>query len=54
MDMRTATPALTWSRMTARSESAASADSSTPRLIGPGCMMIASGFMAASRAVSMP
>ena len=52
--MRTATPELTWSRITARSESAASAESSTPRLMGPGCMMIASFFIASMRARLMP
>src|SRR5581483_8805940 len=42
--MRTATPQLTCWRITARGPSATCGASSTPRLIGPGCMTIASGL----------
>ena len=46
--MRIATPQLTCWRITARGPSATCGDTSTPRLIGPGCMTIASGFAYAS------
>ena len=46
--MRTATPQLTCWRITARGPSATCGETSTPRLIGPGCMTIASGFAYAS------
>ena len=47
--MRTATPISTCWRMTLRSMSSATSLSiSTPRFIGPGCMMSASGFAAFS------
>ena len=36
--IRTATPALTWSPISACGESIVSADSSIPRLTGPGCI----------------
>src|SRR5439155_17707235 len=40
--MRTATPEATWSRMTEYGPSATSVAISTPRFIGPGCMMMTS------------
>src|SRR5882672_2831604 len=47
--MRTATPISTCSRIRLRSMSSATSLSiSTPRFIGPGCMMSASGLAAAS------
>ena len=47
--MRTATPSSTWSRMALRSMSSATVPSiSTPRFIGPGCMISASGLARAS------
>src|SRR3569623_1908120 len=46
--MRIATPQLTCWRMTARGPSATCGDTSTPRLIGPGCITIASPFAYAS------
>src|SRR5262249_19323887 len=42
--MRIATPQLTCCRITARGPSATCGASSTPRLIGPGCITIASGL----------
>ena len=42
--MRTATPFSTWLRITDRCESATSEEISRPRLMGPGCMTIASGL----------
>src|SRR6185295_4370026 len=47
--MRTATPEATWSRMTENGPSATSDVISTPRLMGPGCMMMASGFALVAR-----
>ena len=45
--IRTATPISTWSRMALRSMSSATTPSiSTPRFIGPGCMISASGLAA--------
>src|SRR6185295_20323435 len=41
--MRTATPISTWSRMTLREWSAMVEAISTPRFMGPGCMISASG-----------
>src|SRR5207249_3008434 len=41
--MRTATPFVTWSRITEYGPSATSGDSSMPRLTGPGCMINTSG-----------
>src|SRR5262245_58833010 len=46
--MRTATPISTWSRMTLREWSAMVEAISTPRFIGPGCMISASGLARAS------
>ena len=46
--MRIATPQLTCCRITARGPSATCGETSTPRLIGPGCITIASGFANAS------
>ena len=46
--MRTATPISTCSRMTLRASSATLELISTPRFIGPGCMMSASGLARAS------
>ena len=46
--MRTATPISTWSRMTLREWSAMVEAISTPRFMGPGCMMSASGLARAS------
>src|SRR6185369_6090537 len=49
--MRTATPISTCSRMTDRLISSATSESiSTPRFIGPGCMIKASGLARASLA----
>src|SRR5678815_1002772 len=42
--IRTATPEATWSRITEYGPSATSVAISTPRFIGPGCMMMASGL----------
>ena len=42
--MRTATPFCTWFKITDRGKSATSDEISRPRLIGPGCITIASGF----------
>src|ERR1700733_4095644 len=44
--MRTAIPFSTWFKMTERCESATSEEISRPRLIGPGCITIASGLAA--------
>src|SRR5205814_2694928 len=38
--MRTATPFVTWSRMTLWGPSATRESISTPRFMGPGCMMV--------------
>ncbi len=46
--MRTATPISTWSRITLREWSAMVEAISTPRFIGPGCMISASGLARAS------
>src|SRR5690606_37888297 len=50
--MRTGTPQATWSRISDRGPSATSTEISTPRLIGPGCMTTASGFIRADRSKS--
>ncbi len=42
--MRTAMPFSTWFRMTERCESATSEEISRPRLMGPGCITMASGL----------
>src|SRR5882724_3452745 len=42
--IRTAIPFSTWFRITERCESATSDEISRPRLIGPGCITIASGL----------
>src|SRR5699024_2431936 len=52
--IRTATPLVTCSVMTARGESAACAEISNPRFIGPGCMMIARSPRRWARALSSP
>ena len=52
--MRTATPLVTWSRITERSPSATLEASSMPRLMGPGCMMITSLESFASLSRSSP
>ena len=52
--MRTATPLATCSRMTELDPSATSDAISTPRFIGPGCMMMASGAARRRRAMVMP
>ena len=52
--MRTATPLVTWSRMTEFDPSATSGVNSTPRLIGPGARMSIPGFDSASRSPFMP
>ncbi len=46
--MRTATPISTCSRITLRASSATLESISTPRFMGPGCMMSASGLAQAS------
>ena len=52
--MRTATPLATCSTITARVESAASAEISSPRFIGPGCSTIACSGSRARRRASRP
>src|SRR5215204_2592687 len=52
--MRTLTPLLTCSTMTARSESATSAVISSPRFMGPGCMTIACSGNRPMRSTSSP
>ena len=52
--MRTATPLATCSRITEYGPSATSEAISTPRFIGPGCMMIASGLARRTRSRVMP
>ena len=52
--MRTATPLATCSTITARGESAASAEISSPRFIGPGCMTMACSGSCAMRSPSSP
>src|SRR5262249_48719755 len=53
--MRTATPISTCSWMTLRSRSSATSESiSTPRFIGPGCMIRASGLATLSFSWSRP
>ncbi len=52
--MRTETPLATCSRTVDLSESAAAAEISSPRFMGPGCMTIVSGPRSASRASSRP
>ena len=42
--MRTAMPFSTWLRITERWKSATSDDNSRPRLMGPGCITMASGL----------
>src|SRR5690606_26489136 len=46
--MRTAMPFVTCGRITERGPSATAESISTPRLIGPGCMTMASGLASAS------
>src|SRR5713101_4587332 len=52
--MRTATPLVTWSRMTEYGLSATSGEISTPRLTGPGCMIRTSGRQCLSRSSPSP
>ncbi len=52
--MRTARPLVTWSRMTLWAPSASSLSISTPRLIGPGCMIRQSGFSRFPRSFVSP
>ena len=52
--MRTARPLVTWSRMTLCAPSASSLSISTPRLIGPGCMIRQSGFKSFARCLVRP
>ena len=52
--MRTAMPLVTCSRITLRSPSASSLSISTPRLIGPGCMMMALGLSHEARVLLRP
>ena len=52
--MRTATPLVTCSTMTERSESATSAVISMPRTIGPGCITIVWSCRVAIRWPSRP
>ncbi len=52
--MRTATPFATWCSSTERGPSATSGDISTPRLTGPGCITIESGFERSSRSGVRP
>src|SRR5690606_31269503 len=53
--MRTATPISTCSRISDREMSSATSESiSTPRFIGPGCMISASGLAARSLSSSRP
>src|SRR5205085_6110173 len=52
--MRTARPFVTWSRMTLCTPSATSLSISTPRLIGPGCMIKQSGFKSLARSLVRP
>ena len=52
--MRTATPLVTWSRMSECGPSATSAAISTPRCMGMGCSTSTSGSAAASRSRVMP
>ena len=52
--MRTAMPLETCSRITLRSPSASSLSISTPRLIGPGCMMMALGLSHEARVLLRP
>ena len=52
--MRTATPKVTWGRMTACGPSATEESISTPRFIGPGCITMASGLASASRSCVRP
>ena len=52
--MRTETPFATCSSTVERGESAASAEISSPRFIGPGCITMLSAPRAASRRASSP
>ena len=52
--MRTAMPLLTCSRITERGPSATWESISTPRLMGPGCMTMASGLAVARRSSVRP
>ena len=52
--MRTTIPLVTCCKITDCFESATSESISTPRLIGPGCMMIASGFSHLTRSLLRP
>src|SRR4029078_12165552 len=52
--IRTATPLAPCSRITEYGPSATSDAISTPRFIGPGCMMITSGLARATRPADIP
>ena len=52
--MRTATPLATWLRITEYGPSATSEAISTPRFIGPGCMMMTSGLARRTRSMVIP
>ena len=52
--MRTATPFVTWSRITEYGPSATSLAISTPRFMGPGCRMSTSFFARCTRASVRP
>src|SRR5207249_2863281 len=52
--MRTATPFVTWSRMTLWGPSATRESISTPRFIGPGCMTVSARGALASRSTVTP
>ena len=54
MAMRTRTPFLTWRVTRDAGRSATSGEISTPRIIGPGCMIRAPLRMAAARALVSP
>ena len=52
--MRTAMPNVTCGKITLRAPSATADEISTPRLIGPGCITIASGLASASLSAVRP
>ena len=52
--MRTAMPKVTWGKMTLWLPSATAEAISTPRLIGPGCITMASGLASCSLAADRP
>ncbi len=54
MLIRTATPAATWSRTSERAASAASAEISSPRFMGPGWQITAWSAISPSRARVSP